>query len=393
MPYRQVIVFFFCIYQILSVKAQVADTSTHNVASFSPAFHFGKAVKNAPQAPVTNSSFLFELAYQVQTIGTKAWQQPLGFPEIDYTFYFANLGNAKEVGNLAALAPALTFNSLNKKWFVPRVKLALGVAYSSNPYKIGENENNYYLGSTFSAFGQAALFVQPRLNQQFLLRFGISVIHASNGHVQIPNLGVNMPTVFASLHYSPRKFQLNPRKTQIELPETHIRFNIRTGIGAHQLARTTEPIGTPKYAIYVTDLYLSKCIGKVSNLQAGISFKFYNSYYNYIERNNFFTDNQKMKASVIHLFIAHELLMGKFSVLALGGINLYNPFYNKYIKMYKSEIGSKTWLKKYIPTRLGIQYYLRNPKYFTRSNLFVGTYINANFGTADFISSQVGFVF
>jgi hypothetical protein len=86
-------------------------------------------------------------------------------------------------------------------------------------------------------------------------------------------------------------------------------------------------------------------------------------------------------------------MINKISILSQGGINIYNPFYPEYIKQFKSQRGFQTELKKYISTRLGLQYYLRNPKYCSRSNIFIGTYIKANFGQADFICSQIGVIF
>jgi hypothetical protein len=61
--------------------------------------------------------------------------------------------------------------------------------------------------------------------------------------------------------------------------------------------------------------------------------------------------------------------------------------------MYLSERGMKTELKKYISARLGVQYYFFDPEYCNRSNIYIGAYIKANFGQADFTCMQLGFVF
>jgi hypothetical protein len=244
-----------------------------------------------------------------------------------------------------------------------------------------------------TALGYASVFLEPAISDRFSLKTGISVIHCSNGHVQIPNLGINLPTIFLGFTYRPKNFPSTFEKQEVQLPKSKYHFNLRVGLGVHQLARTTEPIGTAKYAVYVTDFYVSRRFGKISNVLAGIEIKHYNSYYRYIAENNFFSSKQKQKASVVTLFLGHEFMMGHVSLLTQGGINVYNPFYKEYIKMYKSEGGLKTELKKYVSTRLGLQYYIWNPKYCTRSNIFIGTYIKANFGQADFICSQIGFVF
>jgi hypothetical protein len=91
------------------------------------------------------------------------------------------------------------------------------------------------------------------ISSKLTLKTGVSVIHCSNGHVQIPNLGINVPTVFFGIAYRPNPFPAKFEKKEIAVPESKIHFNVRLGIGVHELARTTEPVGTAKYAIYVTD--------------------------------------------------------------------------------------------------------------------------------------------
>jgi hypothetical protein len=222
---------------------------------------------------------------------------------------------------------------------------------------------------------------------------GISVSHCSNGHYQVPNVGMNLLSAFVGLVYHPVAFPKHFERRQIQVPAGKIKFNVRAGMGVHVLARTLGPAGTPKYAIYATDFYLSRLYGKASNVHAGIEINHYNSYYNYIVKYDFFADHQKLRASVVTAYLAHELMIGHFSLLTQGGINVYNQFYNNYIKMYLSERGMKTELKKYISARLGVQYYLFDPKYCSRSNIYLGAYIKANFGQADFTCVQLGYVF
>lgn len=358
-----------------------------------PAMSVGKIVKNAPEAPNSHTTVFSEINFTIQTDGRRDWHQFYNFPKIGLLVPFGGLGNRKDLGQFIGLAPNMVLNAHAQKWYVPKVALGLGIAYFTNPYKMGRNTTNFYIGSAITALGYASLYIQPKLSERFSLKAGVSIIHCSNGHVQIPNLGINLPSVFLGLVYRQQNFPSTFEKHDVGLPKSKIQFNIRLGLGVHQLARTTEPIGTAKYAVYVTDFYLSRRFGKISNVSAGIEINHYNSYYRYIAAHDFFSSNQKLKATVVTIFLGHELMMGHVGLLAQGGINVYNPFYIEYIKMYKSDKGIKSVLKKYISTRLGFQYYLWDPKYCTRSNMFIGAYIKANFGQADFICSQIGFVF
>lgn len=375
------------------IRLIAQQSSNPLLFSIEPTLSFGKVVKNSPIAPTSNLAVLSEVNIGIQTDGRKDWHHLYNFPKPSLLIAFGGLGNQKDLGSFVGIAPNMTLNAISKKWYSPKVALGLGVAYFTKPYNIETNTTNYYIGSTFTALGYASVYIQPEINSKFTIKTGISVIHCSNGHVQIPNLGINVPTVFFGLAYRPNPFPAKFEKKEISVPESKLRFNVRIGMGVHELARTTEPVGTAKYAIYVTDFYLSKRFGKISNVHAGVEINYYNSYYWYIVQNKFFTSNQKQKATVVTVFLGHEFMIGHVSLLSQGGINVYNPFFNEYIGMYKSEKGMKTELKKYISTRLGLQYYFWDPKYCTRSNIFIGAHIKANFGQADFICSQVGFVF
>jgi hypothetical protein len=376
----------------IGIKLCAQQSAEPLLFSIEPTLSFGKVVKNSPIAPASKVAVLSEINLGIQTDGRREWQHLYNFPKTSFLIAFGGLGNRKDLGSFIGIAPNMTLNALSQKWYSPKVAIGLGVAYFTNPYHAETNTTNYYIGSSITALGYASFYLQPEISKHITLKTGVSVIHCSNGHVQIPNLGINLPTLFFGFAYRPNAFPAKFERKDIAVPSAKLHFNVRMGMGVHELARTTEPVGTAKYAVYVTDFYVSKRFGKISNVQAGVEMNLYNSYYRYIVNNDFFASSRKLKASVVTLFLAHEFMIGHVSLLSQGGINVYNPFYSEYIKMYKSEQGTKTTLKKYISTRLGLQYYFWDPKYCARSNIFVGAYIKANFGQADFICAQVGFV-
>lgn len=383
--------FFACILLGNSVGAQT-DT-VPSVWVFENNVHVGGIVRNAPEVPYSKMSGLLEVNPGVQTMGGKEWQQLLGFPKVACSFVAGSVGNTKELGYLFGILPNMTFNSVPHKWYSPSVRLGLGISYFNSPYNAVTHPKNLYIGSHLTAFALASVFIKPRLNDHLDLTAGISVMHSSNGHYQIPNLGMNIPSVSIGLNYHPKIIPNTLTRKTINVPSASTHLNFRFGLGVHELAKTTEPIGTPKYAIYVTDIYLSKRYGKISNVHLGVEVNYYKSYYQYIVDNDFYASDRHWRSCSVNIYLAHELMMHKFSVLAQGGIYLYNKFYRDYLYQFKSERGFKNELKKIFPTRLGVHYYFLDPEYCTRSNVFIGAYIKANFGQADFICAQMGVVF
>jgi hypothetical protein len=391
---RRFCIFLFVIGHFSFSAAQSQhDSALHKYWSIEPSFHLGYIVKNSGDVPESNHPSSFQLTIAVQTNGSKDWHHIFGFPEVGCSVFLWDLGNRKELGRMAGIVPNITFNTQADRWYTPHINLGLGLAFFEKQYDYYANPADFYIGSKITAFACASVFVTPSLGQHLNLKTGFMVAHCSNGHYQVPNLGINLPSVFLGFAYAPRQIPKRFVRKDIVVPDSKIRFNIRTGVGVHELADTKGPVLTPKYAIYVNDIYLSKRYGKASNVQLGIEVNHYNSFYNYIVKHDFFSAQQRLKATVMGVFLAHELMISRFSLLTQGGINVYNQFYDKYIERNGNTSDFKNVTKKIFATRLGVQYYLFDPNYCTRSNVFIGAYIKANFGQADFICSQIGFVF
>lgn len=350
-------------------------------------------IANEPLAATSKGPFTIEIAPGVQTNGRKEWQQIFGFPEVGCSIFYGSLGNSMNLGNILCVVPNITFNTLNPHWYAPRTSLGLGLAYFNKPYNRNTDSTNSYIGAPITAMAYVKVYLQTKLSDHLLITAGIMLSHCSDGHYQVPNVGLNMFSLFVGINYSTKIYPYHFEKRTLDVPKSKIKLNVRTGVGVHVLAQTLGPTGTPKYAIYSNDIYLSKRYGMVSNLHAGFEINQFNSYYNYIVANDYFSNQQKLKSTVVTCFIAHELMIGRFSILTQIGVNLYNPFYDNYINMYKSEQGIQTDLKKIFATRLGVHYYFFDPKYCTRNNIFIGAYVKANLGQADFICTQLGFVF
>lgn len=389
----RILTFLFVIANISITLAQPVTDTLHRYWSIEPSFHLGYIVKNSGDVPESINPSSFELNIAVQTNGGKDWHHIFGFPKVGCSFFLWDLGNRKELGQMAGVVPNITFNTQAINWYSPKVNLGLGLAFFNKQYNYDTNPADYYIGSKMTAYAYVSAYIQPSIGRHLNLKTGFMVAHCSNGHYQVPNLGINLPSVFLGITYTPGELPKRFLQRDIAVPENKIRFNIRTGIGVHELAETKGPVLTPKYAIYVNDIYLSKRYGKVSNVQLGIEVNYYNSYYNYIVNNDYFLSQQRLKATVMGFFLAHELMISRFSLLTQGGINVYNQFYNKYSERDGKPDDFKRVTKKIFSTRLGVQYYLFDPKYCTRSNVFIGAYIKANFGQADFLCSQIGFVF
>ena len=106
-----------------------------------------------------------------------------------------------------------------------------------------------------------------------------------------------------------------------------------------------------------------------------------------------FLGKQRQYASNVALFLGHEFILRHFSLVTQLGGNIYNPFRVKLSKLNKVGKDIKTLLTLHVNTKLGFQYYIFDPEKTTKNNIFLGFFIKANFGQADFVETAIGYTF
>ncbi len=355
-------------------------------------FHYGKIVRNYGNMPDRREAGLFELFVGKQTNGEKDWQQIYGLPQTGVSFFYGGLGNNAVLGSVFGIVPNITFGSASKKKWNVKVTLGIGFAYFNKPYNTVSNEKNEVIGSSITNMSMAELYLQRNLTPRLSLTGGFLAMHCSNGHYQVPNVGMNLPALNIGLKYYPETRNYDFPRREVTVPKGKIRLNVRFGMGIHEFAGTFGPVGGPKYTIYHTSVYLSKRYGRVSNVYAGFEAKYYTDFYQYIVKNDYFPSHPHMNATVLTYFMAHELMIHKLGFLLEGGLELYNPFYKK----YHSDEANKTifdFLETYTSSKIGLQYYLFDPKYCNAPNVFLGLFVKANFGQADYVGTNIGVSF
>ena len=238
----------------------------------------------------------------------------------------------------------------------------------------------------------ARLWFGRSISQNLDFRFGATTIHASNGHYQIPNVGMNIPNFSFALIYKPEQYGNTDSKID-SIYNRKWHFNLRFGYGVHEFAETTETVGTPKYNIYVISPYFTICLGRINNFEMGLNLKYFSDFYKYLTENNLLNDNSHLKASVLSFFLSDELLMNRFSFLMQVALDLYNPFYIKYDDINQRPKNWQKFVETWTSTRMGLQYYLFDTMQNKKSNIYFGLFVNANFGEADFIELSSGITF
>lgn len=354
-----------------------------------PSVRIGKIVKNYPVFPDRGAAVLTEINISQQCSGNKKWHQIYGYPSAGVALVYGIMGNDDVIGRNFAILPNLNFTTKKFRRWGLQWKVAMGFAFFNKIHDRHSNPENQLIGTTITNIAVGSLDFRYDISRYYTLLLGVSGIHYSNGHYQLPNLGINFPALNIALKYFPSGRPKLFKSDTLPDFENKILFNVRLGFGFHEFGDAIKPTGGPKYPIYNGSLYLSKRYGRISNVHLGVHVNYYASFYDFIVQQEIYESAQRLRAFTGLVFIGHEFIIGHFGLITQLGIYVYNPFYKKLQKLQ----GVSSWAKQHNSNKLGVQYYFLNPMKTTRNNVYVGLYLKSNFGQADFAELSVGCAF
>lgn len=355
--------------------------------------HNGMIVKNwlTDDFPKRWPTAIVELNYSKQTCGSQNWHRYYGFPQVGISFFTGYLGNQKQFGSPFGLVPTIDFGPLKKGKWDWKLTLGMGLVYFTAPYDSISNPHNILIGSAITNLSFARFWVTREMNENLSFRWGFSTMHASNAHYQVPNVGMNIPVISWGISYQAGESKLlEIEKRPLENKRWY--FNARFGYGLHEFAETLGPVGTPTYPIYVFSPYMSKRMGNLGQINIGGSVKYYESFYQQNKLLNLlpFEKKQYMVGSVM---LGWEFLLNRFSFLTQGLLDLHNPFVIAYDDYTYKTWNYRRFLETWTSSRLGLQYYFFDTEMRKGPNIFIGLFVDANFGEADFVETSIGFRF
>ncbi len=369
-----------------------------SVGFIQPGFLIGKALPTNSNFPVTR----FQNTYSI-SIGKiiydpeKLWAVYLNYPSTGLSISYTTYGNDKIFGNSISVLPYFSLNTSHRHFNSLHFKIGIGGTYFSKSYDKYSNPMNLAIGSKLTWIFQATAYYNVLINNYLDFNIGISYIHHSNGHMKMPNLGLNSLLISLSsrVYMKPVTNSYKEKYQKPELKHTKQYFiMIRTGIGMQEFGGPDSKTGGVPRAVNIASLGAGTVFKQVVKIRVGLTYRFYQQYYNYILdfQPHEFNNNPVYYASNFQIYIGSELLLGHVGVDGEIGLNILKPFYNFHQELYGDDKGLKQWLKKNFSTRLGLRFYMTNTATNPKNNLFIGAYINANLSQADFSELSFGFV-
>ncbi len=351
----------------------------------------GKVINNFKELPPYSNSQYFECDLLRNTNGSKEWHAQYLFPEIGVSFLYGNLGNDSILGSMYSAYPTWYFHVFRTRKLGALIKAGVGFAYFNSPFNIHTNQKNIIIGSHITNITTFSFLLRYQLTQSIQLSSGVSFVHFSNGHLRIPNVGANDLRYSLGVHYAPMRENL-PKARKTYDWDTTFNFNVRIGMGLHEMAGTIRPIGGKLFPIYCAAAYVSKQKG-IHNMYVGLHAKYYEGFYNYIRIEDLYPGSEHVKSMVLSSFIGHEFLVGRWSFVQEIAQKFYNPFFNDISPYQPVEQKQKITAKNILSARIGFRYYVLKPAMQQKNNLAVGLFIKTNLAQSDYVECNVSYSF
>ncbi len=344
------------------------------------------------------------------------WVKILKAPTIGISLGITDFGNPKELGYAVSVLPFIEFPLFKSKHF--KVHFGTGISYINPTYSSDNNPNNKAISTPINWAFRAFSYYQFSDSKKINWRLGLGYAHHSNGHIKLPNQGFNSFAFSTSAQIKRRRRTTTTLKANKKYNTTVTKYSfisLRSGFGLNTLS----PAFNTKKKVFTFSAEYGKVYNSIYKIGIGAYYRFYEGYYYYIKNNeSLVQDGREFEAfktrpiwyaSNLGVNLHGELLLSHIGIDVQLGFNLFKPAYKidwrinkgweyvpqeipEHSNIVLGELDSYFKIKQLISTRLGLTYYFKNTEKAPKNNFFIGAFINANLGQADFTEVAIGYL-
>ncbi len=281
-----------------------------------PKFHYGFIIPHSSsmRSAVPHHFMMYDLTVNFPTYGCNDAEKAYNYPIYGLTYLFSTLGNPKNFGSLNAIEAHVTFPLVRREKFLFTYRIGPGIGYIAKPFDRLENYKNTAIGSTFNMSVMMMFEIRQQLSKRLTFASGIAFTHFSNGAYTIPNLGINIPTVHASLIYLVGQEREKACRDSLKKPKKFNYF-VMTNIGAKEIY----PIGVGRFPVYNVSFNVSRITGHKSAWGLMLEYTYNSALVDeYRQMNQPLKNN--LEISRLGLFASYEQRVHRTSiVMGMGG--------------------------------------------------------------------------
>lgn len=149
-----------------------------------------------------------ELQFTRSKIENRTWTRGFKAPKVGWNLLYMNLGNPTLTGHAFGIGPNFETAFKINKTSDFSCRMGTGFAYLSRKFDRFENRRNMAIGSNINGIIQM-LFLYNKNLPRTQITAGFGLTHFSNASVRVPNLGVNMPSLYFSTYIKSKTINRN----------------------------------------------------------------------------------------------------------------------------------------------------------------------------------------
>jgi hypothetical protein len=213
--------FTFLLLSYISLQAQTKLDLSNSTFSADINYGYNLSRVNANYVFDENMPASFQLSWQKanyldETNFGKYAYSDFGLTFLYYNFKDVSLG--KNYGLYGFMSYYIT--KPQRKWQLS-ARVSLGIAYNTKPYNKVTNHKNMLFGSHWLFPIDLGLWLKsPKILKYWRLHTGFSIFHYSNGNIQSPNYGANIPSLSLGVMYDIKKDSVLLNKPQLPFDKT-----------------------------------------------------------------------------------------------------------------------------------------------------------------------------
>ena len=288
------------------------------------------------------------ISFSLKTDGSEDWESLYNYPDFGGYFLYQDFKNPI-LGKNYAIGIHYNFYFLKRHLML---KVAQGIAMTTNPYDKETNPKNTAFGSKIMANIDFALqYKKENIIDKFGVQAGLIFTHFSMGRTKSPNSGINTYGLNVGVNY-------NFGETQYKVIDTtsgskmNMTENVKYNLVLRGGYNESPIIGSGQRPFYHIGAYADKRFNRKSALQLGAELFLTTSFKEYIKFESIAYPEHRVAPGTdykrVGIFIGHELFINRISVETQVGYYIYRQF--------KSD--------KPVYDRVGVKYYF-TPKIFT----------------------------
>lgn len=392
MQFRFLHILLFCFYFFYTLALVAKDSTKFRINAIEAISGKGIVRENFYHFPPHGSAYIASISLiEVLPAYFSKRVIPFNFTSKGSVFNVVTYGNNYELGFSLNAVRFAELKLLNTRFFDLQFRIAGGLGFVNRTWDAEKRPNNVGMSLPINFSGQVYLFSNFKIHPKWFLYAGGGFFHVSNGHVHLPNFGLNVLSTTVGLRF-------NYRQAPEFVPQSKFKpYNLlggSFGIGLQEYGDARIAFVPGSKPVYQANIFAGRRLTEYVQLNIGLAAKTFTHYYeqSIAEGVEPYASSPFKSASGVFAFISSNFIFGNAGAHFSLGYNLIKtPFYDYFFDNYVRKKDPYKFLDSNFSNRYGFFYSTKKLFKLNNAEMKIGLYINGNYFDADFTEICVSY--